>query len=301
MVGRDSDTVVPAVLPARQSGSHSALQFARRCCEGAKPAQLSAPHRIAAPEPLSSLFDLNGRSTVTVVPIAGMRDDLEHAAVRAHAFPHADHAQVTLRGGGLDRAADVEPAAVVLDRQRDARRRRCTMRTLTRRADAWRRALVIDSCATRKQAISSSDGSRPSRCSGVFSVPSSSSIATPDSAGLRFQVCAQRGDQADLVEQRRPQIDRHLAHAGDQIVDQRDRVRDAVGRRPAGARAQLQPQLERGQRLPQLVVQLVGEEPTLVLLRRLEAPIAAARAARRRPAACPAPRWRRARSPRRGG
>ena len=133
---------------------------------------------------------------------------------------------------------------------------------------------MIDSCATRKHAISSSDGRRPSRCSGVFSVPSSSSIATPDTAGLRFQVGAQRGDQADLVEQRRPQVDRHLAHAGDQVVDQRDRVADAVGRRGPPARApELQPQLERGQRLPQLVVQLVREEPALVLLRRLQPPV----------------------------
>ena len=125
---------------------------------------------------------------------------------------------------------------------------------------------MIDSCATRKQAISSSDGRRPSRCSGVFSVPSSSSIATPDSPDCAFQIRAQRRDQADLVEQRRPQVDGHLAHAGDQVVDQRDRIADAVIGAAAGARAQLQPQLQRGQRLPQLIVQLVREEPALVLL-----------------------------------
>ena len=248
----------------------------------------SAPRRGAA-----GSFDSNGRSTVTVVPMPGCDDDLERAAVRAHPLAHADHAQVTLGRGGLQRAADVEAAAVVPDRQRDARRRRRTMRTLTCRADAWRSALVIDSCATRKQAISSSDGRRPSRRSGVFSVPSSSSIATPDSAGLRFQVGAQRRDQADLVEQRRPQIDRHLAHAGDQVVDQRDRLADAVGRRrrrrarPAAAAASARSASAPARR----AARARGSDA-----RPPWPPPAAggaAPAARRRRAACPAPRWRR--------
>jgi len=64
MVGRDSDTVASAVLPARETGSLSFMQFARRCFDRAKPA-----HRIAAPEALRSFAVFSGRSTVTVVPI----------------------------------------------------------------------------------------------------------------------------------------------------------------------------------------------------------------------------------------
>src|SRR6266496_1025658 len=93
MVGRDSDTVVPAVLPARKTGSHSVRRFARRCCDRQKAAHRASPHDgVGALEILVRLvrlereIDGHGRADTR------MRDDLEHPAVRPHTFPHADHA-----------------------------------------------------------------------------------------------------------------------------------------------------------------------------------------------------------------
>ena len=69
MVGRDSDTVDPAVLPTRQRGSHSALQFAQDLRARNRLSSARSPHRGAGA--LSSSFVLNGSSTVTVVPTPG--------------------------------------------------------------------------------------------------------------------------------------------------------------------------------------------------------------------------------------
>jgi hypothetical protein len=128
--------------------------------------------------------------------------------------------------------------------------------------------LVIDSCATRKQAISRSAAAAvevQGRLLGaLFQLHRDARQRR-----LGFQIGAQRRDQADLVEQRRPQVDGHLAHARDQIVDQRDRLA-APSAGAAAARAPSCSAASARSASAQLVVQLVGEEAPLVLLRGLE-------------------------------
>ena len=96
---------------------------------------------------------------------------------------------------------------------------------------------------------------------------------------LPLQIKAQRGTEPDLVEQRRPQVDGDLPDPRDQLIDERQRLRRRLVRRGDRRSAvELQPQLERGQRLAELVVQLVREEAALLFLGRLQAAVKQAEA-----------------------
>lgn len=102
----------------------------------------------------------------------------------------------------------------------------------------------------------------------------------PRDRRLPIEVDAQRGDQAHLVEQRGAQIDGDPANSREQLVDQGDRLHagvvDRLQLRPL--LAELQAQLERGQRLTELVVQLARKEPALLFLGRLELSVQLAKA-----------------------
>src|SRR3989454_12842319 len=69
---------------------------------------------------------------------------------------------------------------------------------------------------------------------------------------------AQRRPQAEVVQLRRAQAERELAHALERMADGLDAFLDA--------RARLQLDLQRGQRLADVVVQVARQAPALLLL-----------------------------------
>jgi len=75
---------------------------------------------------------------------------------------------------------------------------------------------------------------------------------------LAVEMRAQRHRQAEVVELRRTQAERKLAHALERMADGLDAFLDA--------RARLQLDLQRGQRLPDVVVQIARQAPALLLL-----------------------------------
>src|ERR671928_65546 len=86
------------------------------------------------------------------------------------------------------------------------------------------------------------------------------------SIAAAFIVSGMPGFMADLLEQGRPQVAGDLADPSDHVVDQRERLRV----RSARARRR-QAELDDGQHLPELVVELMGDEPPLFFLGRVEA------------------------------
>ena len=107
-----------------------------------------------------------------------------------------------------------------------------------------------------------------------LSVPSSSSIATPDSADCASRYARSAGTRPTSSSsggRRSTDILRTRAIRSSTSATASRRRRRAGA--PAARAPELQPQLQRGQRLPQLVVQLVREEAPLVLLGRLEAAV----------------------------
>src|SRR2546426_1061069 len=75
---------------------------------------------------------------------------------------------------------------------------------------------------------------------------------------LAVEMRAQRRPQAEVVELRRAQAERKLAHALERMADGLDAFLDA--------RARLQLDLQRGQRLADVVVQIARQAPALLLL-----------------------------------
>src|SRR5205085_12303749 len=82
----------------------------------------------------------------------------------------------------------------------------------------------------------------------------------PGALGLALHVTAQRRLETELVEQRRAQFGRQLAHPRERAVDQRDRLGIV-----AIVTAEVQPQ--RRQHLAEVVVQLAGDRAPLGFLR----------------------------------
>ena len=132
--------------------------------------------------------DLNRQLDLHAGPGAGTRGEAESARSGAHALAHPDDAEVAGQVDAGERRR-VEAAPVVADGQRHASgvARRC--RTWMRRAAAWRRALVIDSCTTRKQAISRSGG-QPSPVGRLLDVELDRHLGQ---LRLALEVEAQRG------------------------------------------------------------------------------------------------------------
>src|SRR5690348_17742030 len=86
-------------------------------------------------------------------------------------------------------------------------------------------------------------------------------------ARLPVEMRAQRRDQAEVVELQRPQAERELAHALERVARGVDALADLPRqRRAAGAHRGLELDLERGQRLPDVVVQVAREPPALFFL-----------------------------------
>ena len=125
----------------------------------------------------------------------------------------------------------------------------------------------------RNSAVSTSGGSR---ASALSSQPDDRQLRGEARAFLgRAHVLPQRGDQAQVVQHRRPQLERQLAHLVQRLGRQVAQVRDQlagldgqVGRVGLGhaGQAALQADDHRRQRLAGLVVQLARDAPALLLL-----------------------------------
>jgi hypothetical protein len=84
---------------------------------------------------------------------------------------------------------------------------------------------------------------------------------------------AQRRHQAEVVEDRRPELERQFAHHRERPVERFQRRPEQRGaRRPLPPTDALEIQLGRGQDLSELVVQLARDAPPLLLLRREQSP-----------------------------
>ena len=96
----------------------------------------------------------------------------------------------------------------------------------------------------------------------------------PGDARLAVEVRAHRGGEAEIVQLRRPQAERKLAHALERVLHRVDALIDARARRRLAARAgdRLQLDLQRRERLANVVMQVAREAPALFLLHLEQAP-----------------------------
>src|SRR5205814_4549192 len=86
-------------------------------------------------------------------------------------------------------------------------------------------------------------------------------------AALPVEVRAQRRLEAQVVELRGAQAERELAYTLERVLHRLDAFGDArAQRRVAGELQRLELDLERGERLADVVVQVAREAPTLLLL-----------------------------------
>ena len=88
-------------------------------------------------------------------------------------------------------------------------------------------------------------------------------------ARQRLEMMVERGDQACLVEQRRPKSERDVARLADHAVDHVDRVLESLRDGGVGrdAAEHLQVDLGRGERLAELIVQFARNVAALLFLR----------------------------------
>ena len=103
--------------------------------------------------------------------------------------------------------------------------------------------------------------------SSAFDAQMAESDLDPGLLGVPVKMPQQRRQKPQVVQQTGPQIEGQIAHARGQIADQRLRpleVGPEIFRGVVSADAQAQ--FERGQQLPQLIVQFAGDVAPLRLL-----------------------------------
>ena len=81
-----------------------------------------------------------------------------------------------------------------------------------------------------------------------------------------IDVPAQGGDQPEIVEHRRPQADRDVAHHVDDVLDRADAAGDRFSRRTLRLLNGVEAKPRRGQGLTDIVVEFVGDAPRFFVL-----------------------------------